>query len=109
MARKIINTFDVADCNRALAEAGLETRIHMHDACGGQFFSWDSLGEKDPQVREAIAAFFRARGVELAFNEDASFVVCAKAPTKAEFIAEMGARYERMLDGHETEHNLVEI
>ena len=47
----------------------------MHDACGGQFFSWDSLGEKDPQVREAIAAFFRTCGVDLAFNEDASFYI----------------------------------
>ena len=75
MARKIINTFDVAECNHALAEAGLDTRIHVHDACGGQFFSWDSLGEKDPQVREAIAAFFRTCGVDLAFNEDASFYI----------------------------------
>ena len=75
MSRKIINTFDVADCNRVLAEAELETRVHMHDACGGQFFNWDSLGEKDPQVREAVAAFFSARGVELAFNDDPSFCV----------------------------------
>lgn len=108
MSRKMINTFNVADCNRVLAEAGLDTRIHMHDACGGQFFSWDSLGEKDPQVREAIAAFFSARGVELAFNDGASFEVSEKTPSKAEFIAEMDARYERMLDGHETEHELLE-
>ncbi len=75
MARKIINTFDVVDCNKALAAAGLETRVHLHDACGAQFFSWDTLGELDVQVREAVAAFFAARGVELAFNEDASFYV----------------------------------
>ena len=51
MAR-IVSTFEVEDCNRALAQAGLPTRVHLHDACGGQFFSWDPLGERDADVRE---------------------------------------------------------
>ena len=31
MAR-IVSTFEVEDCNRALAQAGLPTRVHLHDA-----------------------------------------------------------------------------
>lgn len=73
MARAAITTFDVEACNKALSAAGLETRVHMHDVCGGQYLSWDSLGEDDAQVKEALAAFFETRGVELKFNDDASF------------------------------------
>lgn len=36
------------------------------------------------------------------------FEVRRKVPSRAEFAAEMEARYERMLAGHETEHELME-
>lgn len=72
---KIVNTFDVEACNKELAAAGLSTRIHLHDACGGQFFSWDSLGERDGEVREAIARFFSSRGIQPTFNDDPSFYI----------------------------------
>lgn len=74
MAR-IVNTFEVEDCNRALVEAGLPTRVHLHDACGGQFFSWDSLGDENAEVRETVGSFFSGRGVELEFVGDSSFRV----------------------------------
>lgn len=72
MAR-IVSTFEVEDCNRALAQAGLPTRVHLHDACGGQFFSWDSLGERDADVREAAEHFFSSKGIKLEFVGDSSF------------------------------------
>lgn len=36
------------------------------------------------------------------------FAVRKKVPTHAEFVAEMDRRYERMLDGNEFEHDLIE-
>lgn len=36
------------------------------------------------------------------------FDVCKPTPSKSEFIAQMEDRYERMLDGHEAEHDLIE-
>ncbi len=36
------------------------------------------------------------------------FDVRVPVPTREQFADEMSARYERMLDGHETEHDLVE-
>lgn len=35
------------------------------------------------------------------------FDVRKPAPSRSEFTAEMEARYEQMLEGHETEHDLV--
>lgn len=45
------------------------------------------------------------------FVEDGGFPfeVRRRVPTKAEFTAEMEARYERMLAGEETEHELLEV
>lgn len=37
------------------------------------------------------------------------FAVRKKVPTEAEFAAEMGRRYERMLAGQEVEHDLIEV
>ncbi len=37
------------------------------------------------------------------------FDVRKTTPSKEEFTAEMEARYERMLAGHETEHDLIEV
>lgn len=37
------------------------------------------------------------------------FAVRKKVPSEVEFAAEMDRRYERMLEGHETEHDLVEV
>lgn len=72
MAR-IVSTFEVEDCNRALAQAGLPTRVHLHDACGGQFFSWDPLGERDAEARETAEHFFSNKGIKLEFVGDSSF------------------------------------
>lgn len=36
------------------------------------------------------------------------FEVRRRTPTQAEFTAEMEARYQRMLAGHETQHDLLE-
>ena len=72
MAR-IVNTFEVEDCNRTLAQAGLPARVHLHDACGGQFFSWESLGERDAEVHATVESFFSNKGVKLEFIGDSSF------------------------------------
>lgn len=66
---KIINSFDVADCNRALKEAGLGVRLHMHDVCGGQYFSWDGDDADAPEVPHMLERFFAARGANIDFIE----------------------------------------
>lgn len=44
------------------------------------------------------------------FVQDGGFPFDVRKPTpsKSEFIAQMEDRYERMLNGHETEHGLIE-
>jgi len=44
------------------------------------------------------------------FVQDGGFPFDVRKPalSKSEFIAQMEARYERMLNGHETEHDLIE-
>ena len=70
---KKVNTFDVVDCNKALEEAGFLARLHMHDACGGQYFSWQ---EDQAGVRDLLKGFFAERGVAIGFVDgDDAFVV----------------------------------
>ena len=70
---KKVNTFDVVDCNKALEAAGFSARLHMHDACGGQYFSWQ---EDQAGVRDLLEEFFAGRGVAIEFVDgDDAFVV----------------------------------
>lgn len=70
---KKVNTFDVVDCNKALESAGFSARLHMHDACGGQYFSWR---EDQAGVRDLLKEFFAGRGVAIEFVDgDDAFVV----------------------------------
>lgn len=79
MARPI-NTFDVVACNRALEEAGLSCRIHLHDACGRQSLSYERLAASedaaedapsDSDVRAWLREFFAERSVLLEFDDEA--------------------------------------
>ena len=51
----VITTFDVVDCNRALAEAGFSGSVHLHDACGAQSLSWDESLDSGPEPVGAVA------------------------------------------------------
>lgn len=61
----------------------------------------ESLG---PAPTVAIMVFMKR------FVQDGGFPFDVRRPTpsRSEFIAQMEDRYERMLDGHETGHGLIE-
>lgn len=59
----VITTFDVVDCNQALAEAGFSGSVHLHDACGAQSLSWDASLDSGPEpVGPWLERFFSSRG-----------------------------------------------
>ncbi len=69
---QIVSTFDVADCNKALADAGFAYRIHLHDACGGQSLSYECTRTACDQpfmLRTWLRDFFAKRGYTLLFHE----------------------------------------
>lgn len=59
MSVSIINTFEIVECNKALAEAGLEATLHLRDACGAQSL-W--LENESPTAKELVEKFFQGKG-----------------------------------------------
>ena len=67
---KIITLFEVADINKALVEEGCPIRLHLHDACGGQYLSWE--GDDTKQVRDCIERRFSVEGFAVTFDTHAA-------------------------------------
>lgn len=70
--RKALSTFELEDCNKALAEAGFKGRLHLHDVCGGQYLSWDEGGatETGLDIRTWLSDYFGGRGYRVDFDGD---------------------------------------
>ena len=61
-----LSTFETAELKKQLAEKH-DLTLHMHDACGAQYFS---LGkEADKEARELIVSFIEALGGKVTFTE----------------------------------------
>lgn len=67
---KIVTPFEVADINKALAGEGCAIRLHLHDACGGQYLSWE--GDDTAEVRACIERHFSAAGFSVTFDTHAA-------------------------------------
>ena len=69
---KVLTTFELTDCNKALAEAGYSGKIHLHDVCGGQYLSWDEDEAKkdDFDIRTWIPTYFGEHGYQVTFDDD---------------------------------------
>lgn len=69
----VVTTFQLVDCNEVLTRLGLGYRVHLHDACGGQFLTIETLprGNHDAQaLRTAIETFFAEAETPVEFNDD---------------------------------------
>lgn len=75
---KVVNTFVVADCNKALATAGLPGRIRLHDTCGGQSLSYEDAegitrGPIPAEVRSLLETELIVRGLLPVFDDTSGY------------------------------------
>ena len=69
---KILTPFQVADANKALADAGFSYRLHLHDACGGQTLSYECTRvacDAPFLLRSWIRSYFEKLGYEMEFHD----------------------------------------
>lgn len=69
---KVLSTFELEECNKALAKAGFGGKLHLHDVCGGQYLSWDEneATKGDFDIRTWLPTYFGERGFQVAFDDD---------------------------------------
>ncbi|WP_085830952.1 RDAC family protein [Collinsella vaginalis] len=69
MARPIVTPFQVAEVNEELKAAGINSRVHLTDACGAQslWIEMDPCVELE-QTRTAVEAAFLTRGMKVEFD-----------------------------------------
>ena len=69
---KVLSTFELAECNKALAKEGFGGKLHLHDVCGGQYLSWDEdeAAKNDFDIRTWLPTYFGERGYQVAFDDD---------------------------------------
>lgn len=61
MTAKIINTFEVVECNKAMKAEGINAKLHLRDACGAQSF-WIEGAEKEfEEARDFVSSYFEGR------------------------------------------------
>lgn len=63
MSGNVINTFEIAECNKALAEAGISAKLHLRDACGAQSFWFEGENEAIEAAKAFTTRFFAEKGV----------------------------------------------
>ena len=62
----IISIEDVIAFKKAVDES-LRDKIHFHDGCGGQYFSFD---EPNEELKRFAADYFAIRQMKAVFSED---------------------------------------
>lgn len=64
MSASVINTFEIVECNKALAAAGFEAKLHLRDACGAQSF-W--MENESADAKRFVEEFFQGKGKNVAW------------------------------------------
>ena len=62
-----LSTFEASELKKQLAEK-FDTALHMHDACGAQYFSLDRAAGKEAE--EFIVNFIKSIGGRVTFTKD---------------------------------------
>lgn len=71
----MLNLYDVAELKKLLSAAD-GSEIHLHDTCGGQYFSLEKFNQS---TQEVIEQFVSAKGLAVTFSPDKSgFTVTKK-------------------------------
>lgn len=73
---KVVVTFnEIIELNQLLKEENLQFKVHLHDACGYQSFTIESLGEsKEEEVvrkmADIITGYFNNKRMQIQFSTD---------------------------------------
>jgi hypothetical protein len=73
---KVVVTFqDVIELNHLLEGQSLAFKVHLHDACAGQSFSVESLGnsndlEYQESMKKAVTEYFAQKRMTIQFAEN---------------------------------------
>lgn len=63
MSGSVINTFEIVECNKAMAAAGIDAKLHLRDACGAQSFWFEGEDTAVEAAKVFASEFFAAKGV----------------------------------------------
>jgi hypothetical protein len=81
MSKVIITFRDVLELNKLLEEKNISGKIHIHDGCGGQNFTFENTGRDESTefyeiVREEITDFFTKKRIMVNFiGKEADFIL----------------------------------
>ncbi len=72
---KIILTFaEIIDLNQYLMDKGLNFKVHLHDRCGSQSFTIETIGDEEltqmDAVKKVIIEYFSHKKITLKFSEN---------------------------------------
>jgi hypothetical protein len=75
---KIIGINDIVELNKELKADGLDYKIHLQDSCGAQTCRIERLEsggceDQDEALKKKLKAFFRRRGMEIAYSHDEEY------------------------------------
>ncbi|MDF2473971.1 MAG: hypothetical protein K0R21_1753 [Anaerocolumna sp.] len=75
MGKIIIGFNEVIELNHILQGKDLKFKIHFHDACGGQSFSVEPLGNcacegHYEEMKKEITGYFKEKGITVKFSEN---------------------------------------
>lgn len=75
MKNIVISIKEVIELNQQLEEKGIYYKIHLHDACGAQSFSIESisediLSEDYERCKENLNTYFKEKGLSVIFTQN---------------------------------------
>lgn len=82
--RKVIISFnEVIELNHILEDKGLRFKVHLHDACGAQSFTVESLEDGSAEgnvdeVKTEITSYFENKRIQIKFSQiNLDFIVAS--------------------------------
>ena len=75
MGKRTVSIKEVIELNHILEEKGLSFKIHLHDACGAQSFSMETLSEDVAKedcekCKQEITTYFEGKGTLITFTQN---------------------------------------
>ncbi len=64
---KYVITYDKVLQLKTEVSKHFDDKVHFHDSCGGQYFSFDS---KNSNLKDFIINYFLKQGIKVVFSDD---------------------------------------
>lgn len=73
----ILSFSQIIELNNLIENNGINNKVHLHDACGGQFFSFEKMqNDEYSRFKQIISEFVSGNGGTVAFmSDDKSFII----------------------------------